>query len=188
MTYWQWTASTKIEWDPETGKHVGGEEDIVVCEICLETWGFYEHGYYPDEASIVKAIEEHVEQAHQIQPKISPFEMESVFDVRERCIIGYEYDHRSSDCDGPLESSGSRRLQEGMTWSHHIGREFTSYPPDEIATYNEGLAFDWGGATEEGYSGTHIKAIFSHEAYKLNEPDRRRDVFAESGAGGHPVY
>lgn len=178
MTYWHWTASTEIKWDSETNKHVGGEEDTVICEICLETW--LAGDKYPPEASIVKAVEEHVERDHQIRPGTPPFENESVFDVRERCIIGYEYDHRSTDCDGPHEYSGSRRLQEGMTWSQHVGREFTFRPsrPD-FSIRKDGLEFDWGGPTDEGSESDHIKAIFSHESYKLDEPDTHRDVFAE---------
>lgn len=168
MSHWHWEAHSRYNMTRDQHEMV---EDTIRCDVCLESWQLGHH----DEISLVERVEAHLRDDHD-----DPDRDDSIFDIRERDIIGIETDYAASDCDGPISRHGTRRLPEGTTWSQYIGREFTIHPPEAISIRNDGLSFEWGGETDEGYSSQHITPIFRHESHKLDERDSQRDVFAES--------
>jgi hypothetical protein len=166
-SYWHWISSA--------GR--GGEEDMILCEICLERFGPIGEFWTVDYLN--ERIQDHISQDHPTVTDEDRDAQVSVWTIREREVIGYQYSSQSRDCDGPHEFYAARRLPEGMTWSHYVGREMTNWGPSDVHISKEGLMLEWGGPTDEGSSHSYLEAIFAHEEYKLDEPDRQRDVFAE---------
>lgn len=174
--YWNWVQSGRNEYGEPAG-----DENTVVCEICLEERGPISE--YWTEEGLREWMEEHLRRDHNVEVSDSDpthVNVLNVWEIREREIIGYEYSQNSRDCDGEHGYYGNYRLREDETWSQFIGRQVTFYPPEGFEIHHGGLAFSWGGPTDEGYSGTHIKAIFSHEEYKLDERPSQYDQFAEA--------
>lgn len=174
MSHYHWEANERYNMNTDEHEVV---EDTIRCDVCNDTWRLDLGADNRDgeELALRTLVEAHLRDDHD-----DPDRNDSVFDIRERDIIGIEVDYSARDCDGPISRHSTRRLPEGTTWSQYIGREFTFCPPQQVNVIDDGLGFEWGGPTDEGYSSQHIRAIFRHESYKLDEHDTQRDVFAES--------